>query len=180
MTDATGSASAGAVIERVRASFAAAAASLAAAGARTEVLAELVEPKRVLGIARAPRMAQLGRVWRLGVLLVASDGSAYATGHVVRAELPARRSVLADSVAEHRAWQAAAVRGGIAEGETVDFDAAPVDLDTLGRDGVSGPLVVRDGDAFVRWNPNQPDALAELERYLADRVGLLVEPPAGA
>lgn len=179
MTDATGPAPHDA-IERLRASLAAAAARLAAAGARDEVLAELVQPKPVLGVARAPRMADRGRVWRLGVLLLAADGSLHATGHVVRAERLARRSVLAASVAEHRAWQAAAVKGGIAEGETVDFDAPAVDLDELARTGASGPIVFDGETVFVRWNPGQPSALAELGRYLDDRVGLLVDPPGGS
>lgn len=179
MTDATGP-EPRAAIERLRETLEAAAARLTAAGARSEVLAELVHPKPMLGIARAPRMADRGRVWRLGVLLLAADGSLHSTGHVVRAERPARRSVLAESVAEHRAWQAAAVKGGIAPGETVNFDAPPVDLTELARTAASGPLVLRDGAVLVRWNPRQADALAELDRYLADRVGLLVDPPGGA
>ncbi|MFF2275965.1 hypothetical protein [Agromyces sp. NPDC058126] len=178
MTDATGPAPD--PLEQLRAMLADAAARLAAAHARDEVLAELVQPKAVLGIARAVRMADRGRVWRLGVLLLAADGGLHATGHVVRAERPARRSVLAASVAEHRAWQAAAVKGGIAEGETVNFDAPPVDLAELARDGASGPVVF-DGEVVrVRWNPRQPSALAELDRYLDDRVGLLVDPPGGS
>jgi hypothetical protein len=32
---------------------------------------------------------------------------------------------------------------------------------------------------FVRWSPAQPDALTPLERYLADRVELLVHSPDG-
>lgn len=179
MTDDSGGDAAREAVDRLRGELVAAAERLAAAGARTEVLAELVEPRRVLGVARAPRMAQLGRVWRLGVVLLASDGSAYATGHVVRAELPARRSILADSVAEHRGWQAAAVKGGITTGESVDFDARPVDLDALARDGASGPFVLHDGAVFVRWNPSQPDALADAGRYLADRAELLANPPSG-
>jgi len=82
-------------------------------------------------------------------------------------------------VAEQRALRSAAVKGGIAQGETADFDARPIDLDALVRDGASGPLVVRDAEVLVRWNPAQPDALTPLDRYLADRVDLLVSPPGG-
>lgn len=178
MTDATGTAPD--PIERLRATLVDAAARLAAARARDEVLAELVQPKPVLGIARSVRMAHLGRVWRLGVLLLAADGTLHATGHVVRAERPARRSVLAASVAEHRAWQAAAVKGGIAEGETVNFDAPPIDLAELASTGASGPVVFDGETVRVRWNPRQPGALADIERYLDDRVGLLADPPAGS
>ncbi len=77
------------------------------------------------------------------------------------------------------AYRAAAVKGGIAEGETVNFDASPIDLDELARAGTSGPLVLRDGQVHVRWSATQADALTPLERYLADRVDLLAHPPAG-
>ena len=100
-------------------------------------------------------------------------------GRVVRAERPARKSITAESVAEQRALRAAAVKGGIAEGETVDFDATPIDLDVVGRDGASGPLVLRDGAVLVRWSHAQPDALTPLDAYLRDRVDLLVHPPKG-
>jgi hypothetical protein len=153
---------------------------LAAAGARQETLAGYMPERRVLGIPRAARMTPVARVWRLGVLLIAEDGGLHGTGRVVRAERAARRSVTAESVAEQRALRAAAVKGGIPEGETVDFDTSPVDLDALARDAASGPLVVRDGDVFVRWSPMQPDALAPFARYLAERVELLARPPAGA
>ncbi|ANJ29051.1 hypothetical protein ATC03_17855 [Agromyces aureus] len=152
-------------------------AELRSAGARQETLAELVPERRVLGIPRAARMTPVGRVWRLGVLLLDEDGGAWDTGRVVRAERAARKSITSESVAEQRALRAAAVKGGIHEGETVAFDASPVDFDALARDATSGPLVVRDGEVFVRWSPAQPDALSPFERYLADRVGLLAHPP---
>ena len=69
------------------------------------------------------------------------------------------------------------MKGGIPEGETVAFDASPIDFDALARDGASGPLVVRDGRVLVRWSHAQPDALTPLDRYLADRVDLLAHPP---
>ncbi|GAA1828825.1 hypothetical protein [Agromyces salentinus] len=161
----------------VRRLVAEAATELEAADARRETLAEYIAERRVLGFPRAARMTPVARVWRLGVLLVAEDGGLHGTGRVVRAERAARRSITAESVAEQRALRAAAVKGGIAEGETVDFDARPVDLDELARDAASGPLVVRDGAVLVRWSPSQPDALAPFERYLAERVELLAHPP---
>jgi hypothetical protein len=149
--------------------------------ARDEVLAEFVPERRVFGLPRAARMTPAGRVWRLGVLLLDADGNAYGTGRVVRAERQARRSITAEAVAEQRAYRAAAVKGGIAEGETVNFGASRVDLDELARSGASGPLVLGDDgrDVFVRWSPTQPEALSPLDRYLADRVELLVRPPEG-
>jgi hypothetical protein len=155
-------------------------AALRAGAARTEVLADLEPERRVLGITRAARMAPRGRVWRLGVLLLDDAGDVLAAGRVVRAERSTRRSIPANAVAEQRALRAAAVKGGIPEGETVNFDAHPIDLEELARTGASGPLVLRAGEVLVRWSLAQPDALTAFDRYLADRVELLVRPPGGA
>jgi hypothetical protein len=186
MTDAAGPevtpAAAREAADRAHAAIAAAVSALRAGAARDEILADFVPERRVLGLPRAARMMPIDRVWRLGVLLLTADGSAYGTGRVVRAERQARRSITAEAVAEQRAYRAAAVKGGIAEGETVNFDASRVDLDQLARSGASGPLVLGDDGraVFVRWSPSQPEALSPLERYLADRVELLVRPPEGA
>lgn len=169
-----------AAVTRMRALVAEAVIALQEGGARDEALADHVPERRVLGLPRAARMTPLGRVWRLGVLLLDAHGRIFATGRVVRAERPARRSVPANAVAEQRAYRAAAVKGGIHEGDTVNFDARAVDLDELARHGASGPLVLDGGAVLVRWSPAQPDALTPFERYLADRVELLVNPPAGA
>ncbi|MRG59267.1 hypothetical protein GE115_05195 [Agromyces sp. CFH 90414] len=179
-TDASDPGDAAAAVARARERFADAAAALLAAGARRELRAEFVPERRVLGIPRAARMAALGEVWRLGALLLDAGGTAYATGRVVRAERPARRSITAASVAEQRALQAAAVKGGIAAGTTVVFDAPALDLDELGRSGAVGPLVLAAGEVLVRWSPTQPGALTPLYAYLRDRVDLLVHPPQGA
>ena len=159
MTDAaTPAGGAGTAVERARDHLARSATALAEAGAR---------------------MAPVGRVWRLGVVLLDDAGTAWATGRVVRSERPSRKSVTAEAVAEQRAYRAAAAKGGIAEGETVNFDASPIDLDEFARVGASGPLVLLDDQVLVRWSPTQPDALAPLERYLAERVDLLAHPPQG-
>lgn len=167
-------------IARIAALAGEAVAALRASAARSEVLADLEPERRVLGITRAARMVPRGRVWRLGVLLLDDAGGVFAAGRVVRAERPARRSVPANAVAEQRALRAAAVKSGIPEGETVNFDASPIDVAELERAGASGPLVLRDGEVLVRWSPAQPDALTALDRYLADRVELLASPPSGA
>ena len=177
--DAAATDAAGAAIARARTLVAEAVAALRDAGARRETLAELAPERRVLGIPRPARMTPIGRVWRLGVLLLDEEGGVWDTGRVVRAERPARTSITAESVAEQRALRAAAVKGGIAEGETVAFDATPIDLDALGRDGASGPLVVRGSEVLVRWSHAQPDALTPLDAYLRDRVDLLAHPPQG-
>jgi hypothetical protein len=176
MTDAAGRAA----VARVRELVADAATTLRATAAREEVLAEYVPERRLLGLPRAARMTPVTRVWRLGVLLLAADGRVFETGRVVRAERPSRRSVIAEAVAEQRAYRAAAVKGGIAEGSTVNFDARPIDLDVVARGEASGPLLLRDGAVLVRWNASQPDMFMPFGRYLADRVQLLASPPSGA
>jgi hypothetical protein len=153
---------------------------LAEASARAETLAEYVPARRVLGIPRAPRMTVIGLVWRLGVLLLDADGRVYATGRVVRAERPVRKSVIAESVAELRAFRAAAIKGGISEGTTVVFDATPIELDVEALGAASGPLLLRGDEVLVRWSPSRDAVLVPLASYLAERVELLAHPPQGA
>ncbi|GAA2034392.1 hypothetical protein GCM10009819_18310 [Agromyces tropicus] len=178
-------ADAAAAVARAREAVERAARVLAEASARTETLAEFVPGRRVLGVPRAPRMHVVGPVWRLGVLLLDAEGRLFATGRVVRAERAVRKSITAGSVAEHRAYRAAAIKGGIPEGETVDFDAEPLPLDTAALAAGEGPLRLlrgEDGSRFVgvRWNPAFADAMLPLDAYLAERVDLLVHPPQGA
>ncbi|GGI46299.1 hypothetical protein BCL57_001306 [Agromyces flavus] len=182
-----GEADGSAAVARARDAVARAVQALGEASARTETLAEFVPSRRVLGMPRAPRMRVIGPVWRLGVLLLDADGRVYGTGRVIRAERAARKSVTAESVAVQRAYRAAAVKGGIAEGTTVVFDAEPVELDAavLAADATSGPLVLTSGadgssQLAVRWNPARDDALIPFESYLAERVDLLLNPPQGA
>ena len=129
------------------------AAELAAAGARDEALAERRAARLALGfIPRPAVLAPTGRVWRLGDYLVTPDGGLLRTGQVVRvAGTDRRRSVVAATITEHHELALAARRGGYREGETVNYDASPVDLDAV--------------------DP------AALEPYLAERAELLVHPP---
>ncbi len=182
-----GEADVAAAVARARDAVDRAVQALGAASARTETLAEYVPSRRVLGIAKAPRMTVIGPVWRLGVLLLDAEGRLYAAGRVIRAERAVRKSITAESVAEQRAFRAAAVKGGIPEGATVDFDATPIELDAdaLVAGATSGPLVVTAGadgtpQLAVRWNPSRDDALIPFEAYLAERVDLLGNPPQGA
>jgi len=131
------------------------AADLREAGARDEALGAFDPGGRMLGVVpRLPRIRPLGRVWRLGEYLLTPDGTLLRVGRVVRvAGTDRRRSVMAVAATEHHELALAARRGGFAEGETVNFDAAPLAA------GVLDPA---------------------LERYLADRAELLIHPPEGA
>lgn len=180
-----------AAIERVRAGLTDAAARLLAAGARTEALAEYEPPGRVLLIPRAERLRPVAHVWRLGVLLLGADvqgagvqgagarPSLYATGSITRSHEPGRPTYQAASAERRRQLRVAAYRGHFEPGESVNFDAAPIALDES-LVGASGSLTVENGQALVRWNTADPDVTTDFDAYLADRVALLVDPPAGA
>lgn len=166
-----------AALERARELLRSTAARLADAGARDEALARYEEPAAVLGIIqRRPTMRQLGRAWRLGALLLQADGSVWATGTSTRVTEPGRPQHHTASVELRRAYRAAAIQGGFPIGETVNHGIAPIALDgsLIGGDG---PLVIRDGQAWVRWGRDAP---VPLERYLDDLAELLLHPPQGA
>jgi len=165
-------------VDGVRAALARTAAELAAAGVPDEALGRFVPGRRVLGIVGRPSMKPLGRVWRLGVLLLARDGTAYATGAITRAVEPGHPGHMAVSTEQRREVRAAAHRGPFAEGETVNYDAEPIALDAAALREGSGPLFVREGRALVRWSASADDAsAAPFDRYLAERTDLLLHPP---
>lgn len=146
-------------------------------GAPREALGEYVVPRRVLGVARAPRIVPVGDAWHLGVLLLGDD-EVMATGEVTRAVDPGRRGFAAES-ARHRAeLRAAALRGGFSGGESVHFGWSVIDLDALGRGEASGPLRLVDGEPMVRWST--AGGMAPLGRYLDERIELLAHPSQGA
>lgn len=161
--------------------FRAAAQVLEDGSARSEALAAFEHPRPVLGIARRPRMRPLGRVWRLGVLLLAPDGTVSATGRVTRSADPGHPGHVAVSVEARREVRAAVYRGPFAAGETVDFDAEPIDLEPAALREATGPLFLRGDRPLVRWSVSAgDDAARDLQAYLDERVELLLHPPQGA
>ncbi|WP_348789378.1 hypothetical protein [Leifsonia sp. NPDC080035] len=163
----------------VRAALADAAQALTAAGARDEALAEYVPARRTLLIPRDPVLRPAGRVWRLGVLLLDARGGLRATGRLVRATPPGRTQYISVSAETRRAYRAAAERGHFRDGETVNFDAPPIELTVDALSASDGPVLLRDGRALVRWSAaaQQP---VDFHAYLAERVELLADPPEGA
>ncbi len=147
------------------------------AGLPREQLGELVEPRRVLGVRRAPRIAPRDQAWHLGVLLVA-DEHVSATGEIVRSREEARRGFTAESQRDRAALQAAAFRGGFAEGIAVHVGWRVLDLAAVDAGGSSGPLAMIDGVPHVRWSAAA--GFVPLAGYLDERIGLLADPPRGA
>lgn len=169
-------------VQRARELLDAAARRLRAADVPDEALGEYVQPKAVLGIRRDPTMRPLGRVWRVGALLIGSSpetaGRVWATGSITRVTEPGRSQYQSVSAEVRRAYRAAAAKGHFAAGDTVNHGAVaiPVDDTLVGAEGV---LVVIDDVPSVRWSPTA-GAAVPLADYLDDRVGLLVDPPRGA
>ncbi len=147
------------------------------AGAPREALGEVVVPRRVLGIARAPRIEPRGTAWHLGVLLL-TDDAVLATGDVIRARQEARRGYTAESQRHRAELAAAARRGGFAEGEAVHIGWRMLQPAAVDDGEASGPLALAGGVPSVRWSA--AGGLMPLEAYLAERIALLLEPPAGA
>ena len=155
--------------------FAEARAALVAAP--QEPLGELRTPRRVLGVARAPRIVRVVTAWHLGALLIGAD-AVYATGDIVRARAEAPRGYTAESQRARAALAAAARRGGFAEGEAVHVGWRMLHPDALAEGEASGPLALREGVPSVRWSAS--GGWMPLDRYLDERIALLLVPPPGA
>jgi hypothetical protein len=151
------------------------------AGAKDELLAELTTRRLMLGLVRPPVLKPLGRVWRLGVLLLARDGAVYATGSVTRATETNRPTYQSLAAEERRSYRALAARSGLPMGETVNFNAPEIALDEATLRNSTAPLFLQDDQPFVRWSHSLGgEVTMSLENYLRDRVDLLVHPPEGA
>jgi len=140
------------------------ASTLAARLARDEAVGVWRE-RRVLGVPRPPVIEPAGRAWRLGALLLDSDGNLYAVGRVTRALEP--RDFNSDKTVAgeaRREEQRAAARGAFTRGETVNFD-----IRALSTDSPEPPLATVDGELTVI----DGSVTMPLARYLADRAELL-------
>jgi len=159
-----------------RAAMGAAVERLTTARARDEILAELRPARRIGPIRRPPVLTAIGRVWRLGVLLLSPDGQLYALGSVTRAVDPRHPNFQSLSGEERREIRAAAMKAGFPIGVAVDYDAVPIDVATGG-----GAVIVDRGVVKVSWNGSRdPAAWTDFAGYLHERVELLADPPPGA
>lgn len=146
-------------------------------GAPQEGLGARQPTRRILGIPRAPRIVRVGSAWHLGALLLTAD-AVLATGEIVRAREEVRRGFPAESQRLRAETAAAARRGGFAEGEPAHIDWTLIDLASVAGGAGSGPLTLRDGVPSIRWSPT--GGFQPLQRYLDERVELLIHPLSGA
>jgi hypothetical protein len=154
---------------------------LTQAAAKDELLAELTQRRLMFGLVRQPVFTPVARVWRLGVLLLTHDGTAYSTGEITRATSNSTRQNYQSPAAEQRrGYRTLALRSGVPNGETVNFNAPIITLEASALRESSEPLFLRDGQPFVRWSHSLGgEVTMNLDSYLNDRVELLVHPPEG-
>ncbi|GAA1930393.1 hypothetical protein GCM10009775_23100 [Microbacterium aoyamense] len=147
------------------------------ADAPREALGLEVEPRRILGIGRGPRITPVGSAWHLGVLLIGDD-DVFATGEVLRSHAEVRRGYTAESQRRRAERSAAAFRGGFPEGMTVHVGWRMLDLSALARGEASAPLALHGGVLSVQWSAS--GGYMPLGRYLDERIALLTDPAPGA
>lgn len=172
-----------ALVRSVRALLAQTVESLEAIGAHDETIAELTRSRGFAVFRSRPRMAPLGRAWRLGVLLLDREGRLYSTGSITRAVEPGRVTNQSAAFEERRSYRTAAFRGPFSPGEVVNFDIIPIAIDADSLRAGSGPLFL-DGDSdsdsdsdgvMVHWDSHPGAGFARLDRYLAERTELLTQ-----
>lgn len=155
------------------------AALLQQASIQPEALAEHVPAgKRLLVLPKPATMRPLTEVWRLGSLLLGVDYSLWAAGPSTRAAERGRVGYQSLSREERRDIAAAALRGGYALGQTVNFDAVPIQLNAASLQELDAalPLGFSHGELRVRWRAGAPlDGAPTLTNYLEERAALLIE-----
>jgi hypothetical protein len=116
---------------------------LIALGIPDEALGVWRPEKRIFGVPRPVAIVPAGRAWRLGALLIARDGTLYATGKLTRAIVPkdfnADKSLAGEA---HREIQRAASRGSFRPGESVNYEWRPLTIDEA--EGLVAPASVED------------------------------------
>lgn len=172
-----------AAVARAHEACATAARALRDAKIPPQALAEYVAQRRVLLLFTRPAtMRRVGAVWRLGGLLLATDGHLYASGRATRAAERGRPGYQSLSREERREIAAAALRGGFAAGEAVNFDAERIPLDPASNPATltspNATVGYADGEVRVRWRAGAPlTGAPTLATFLAERSGLLIDPP---
>lgn len=167
-------------IEQAQFACSEAAATLIRAEVAPEALAEYVPPRRAFLHTKSATMRSLGKVWRLGSLLLDDAGALYAAGQATRAAERGRPSYQSESRELRREIAAAALRGGFALGTPVNFNATPIEWNeaALSDPAPECPIGIAAGTVRVRWRPESTLAdSGTLVDFLSDRVGLLVSPP---
>lgn len=146
-------------------------------GVGDQALAELRQPRSVLGFRRKPVMAPVTRAWRLGSLLIERGGGLFAIGSVTRAVAPLHANNQSESQEARREIRRAAFDGPFREGEIVNYGWRRLRIDPEGLAEGQEPLALHGSEVLVRWAPGLGEqGLMPIERYLRERIELLDAP----
>lgn len=146
-------------------------ASLEASGAHDEALGEYRRRRGLLGLGGSVSLANVGRAWRVGRLLISRDGRVFDVGATTRAVDPRHPNYQSVSGEDRRDDRRAAFEGDFAEGEVVNHDFTPLDLSVDAIRNGSGPLHIDDDRFTIEWAKGQ--RAVPLAGYLDERVALL-------
>lgn len=147
-------------------------AQLSAADAPRESLAQMRAGRKVGPFTQPERLEIVGECWRLGALLIGADGKLYATGYVIRSAEERRASTLSELARQRNELRAAARRGKIAAGVTLNVGYREVSLAAP-----THPLAERDGMLQLEWSPG---LWMPVDAYLRERAELLIHRPTHA
>lgn len=161
--------------QRLKTALTQAAQILTKANTRTELLAELTEKKRLMGLATKTVFQPVSRVWQLGVLLLGEDGRLWAAGTTTRAVDPKYPQHHSVSQEQRRAVRAIAYNSNLPEGEVIHYGSKEIPLDAGSELSEELPLVLTEKGLLVKWRPGCTiDQAVEFSSYLAERVDLLI------
>lgn len=124
----------------------------------------------VRGAFGRPKLRVVGEVWRLGALCLDPTGALYATGEVLVVTEPTHPNHRSAVALERNELRGLLRRAGVPVGATAVVDARPLDLDAP-----APPLVPTAGRLGVLWTAGGDPI--PLDRYLAERAALLIDPP---
>lgn len=117
-------------------------------------------------------------MWRLGTLLLDSNGELYAAGSATRSAERGRPSYQSNSREERREIAAAALKSGYPVGTPVNYGAIPLPLteEALAHTAEDLPLALSEGEVRVRWRAGAPiQGAPTLQNYLSERAALLLD-----
>lgn len=165
-------------LRRVRQALQQARAQLADSGVSDEALGRLVPAGRRWMLPRRAHFVSLGRVWRVGILLISTaDDRLYLLGVTTRAVQPGHHRNTAVAIEERREVQLLAWKGPFVEGDVVNYDTIEIDLAHDAIDTEANPLSVRDGVVMVQWDRGQSGAAPRpFADYLREQVALRIDP----
>jgi hypothetical protein len=152
--------------------LAATVAHLESVGARDEALAVVKDPRGIGPFKTQTSMQPTGRAYRLGVILLDTEGRLFRVGKITRATDTGWPQNLSASVEQRRADRRAASRGHFVDGDVVNHGHVEIPQDREHLTADSDPVSFDGEHFFIRWGTTRSER-RRLDLYLADRSELL-------